>query len=145
MNQNCLVSVERASEECVLHLKMCFPPWEEQHERSLKHSEGCGRGSQSSGRNRVDAGLLPCDDGFFPSARGALLKGAKYTLWTVSNHKIVLLPFLSFCFLNTLDKNSGRQNWKDVTLQKLKVLCQYHNTNGVRKWNNRVCAYTVCS
>lgn len=103
-----------------------------------------GGGRRARAGTGVDAGLLPCDDGFFPSARGALLRGAEYTLCTVSNHKMVLLPFLSFCFLNTLDKNSGSQNWKDVTLQKLKVLYQYHNTNGVRKWNNRgLCLYSL--
>ena len=92
------------------------------------------------------AGLLPGDGGFFPSAGGALLKGAKYSLCTVSNHKILLLPFLSFCFLNTLDKNSGRQHcsWKDATLQKWKVSCQYYSATCVRKWNKRgLCLYSL--
>ena len=52
INLNCLVYIERARAERVLNLKMCFPPQEEQHERSLKHSGSCGRGSQSAGRNR---------------------------------------------------------------------------------------------
>ena len=98
------------------------------------------------GQARGSSGATARWWGSFPSARGVFLKGAKCSLCMASNHKIFLLPFLSVCFLNTLDKNSGRQNcsWKDATLQKLKRSCQYYNTTGVRKWDKRgLCLYSL--
>lgn len=116
-------------------------PWEEQHERDLwSTARPVGEVQRLSAGTRVVQGCchVTAASSFGPEER---LKEEQSTHSARCQTKWFLLPFLSFCFLNTLDKKQWAK-LKRMYLQ-VKVLFSYSFSWCPEKWSVVVCAYTV--